>query len=179
MSIRLLDSNIPKEDQSVKCNDLTVRGSVVCNESVAVQQGISLNGGLSFEDNSNGALTGKIDFPAITNYVQATANNANVAASTAGVAPQQFMITTYESSAGVGGDIAAGASVSFNVFHSGVTAAKTLILCSKAGSYNGLTEVNDFVSATIDNQFTVTRHNFGSTTASGDQQLLFKLINFA
>ena len=89
------------------------------------------------------------------------------------------MITTYESSAGVGGDIAAGASVTFTVFHSGVVAGKTMILCSKAGSYNGLTKVTDYVSSTSNNQFTVTRHNHNSSTASGNQQLIFKIIQTA
>tara|TARA_R110002049_G_scaffold85258_1_gene216813 strand:- start:3671 stop:4210 length:540 start_codon:yes stop_codon:yes gene_type:complete len=176
MSARFFQSSTPSEDQSIKCNDLRVRGSVVADETVAVAKGISLNGELSFEENAVKSISGKIVLPPIVNYPQATSNTANVAASTGGVAPQQFMITTFESSAGVGGDIAAGASVNFTVFHSGIIAGKTLVLCAKAGSYNGLTKVNDFVASTSANQFTVTRHNFGSTTASGNQQLIFKLI---
>jgi len=179
MSARFFQSSTPSEDQSIKCNDITVRGSVVANETVSVAQGISLNGALSFEDNTDGAISGKIQLPAIQNFTQATAANANVAASTGGVAPQQFMITTYESAPGVGGDIAAGASVTFTVFHSGVVAGKTMVLCSKAGSHNGLFEVTDYVSATANNEFTVTRHNHGAGTASGNQQLIFKLIHTA
>ena len=179
MSIRLLQSSTPQENQSIKVNDITVRGSVVANESVSVAQGISLNGALSFEANTDGAVSGKIQLPALENFTQATANNANVAASTAGVAPQQFMISTYESSAGVGGDIASGASVSFNVFHSGVVAGKTMVLISKAGSYNDNKEVNAFVAVTGNGEFDITRHNFGATTASGTEQLIIKLIQTA
>ena len=122
---------------------------------------------------------GKVVLPVLTNYIQPTANNANVAASTGGVAPQQFMISTFESSPGVGGDIAAGASVTFTVFHYGIVAGKTMVLCSKAGSYNGLFEVTDYVSSISANEFTVTRHNHGATTASGTQQLIFKIIHTA
>jgi hypothetical protein len=180
MSIRLLQSNTPQEYiQTIKVNDITVRGNVVANNSVSVAGGITTNAELAFEANTDGAVSGKIMLPALENFTQPTANNANVAASTGGVAPQQFMITTFESSAGVGGDIAAGASVTFTVFHSGVVAGKTMILCSKAGSYNGLVEVTDYVSSTSANEFTVTRHNHGATTASGNQQLIFKLIQTA
>jgi len=176
MSARFFQSSTPQENQTIKCNDLTVRGAVVANESIAVAKGISLNGELSFEPNTDGAISGKIQLPALENFTQPTATNANVAASTGGVAPQQFRISTFESAPGVGGDLAAGASVSFDVFHSGIVAGKTIILVSKAGSYNGNTKVSAFIGAAANNEFTVTRHNFGATTASGTEQLLFKLI---
>jgi hypothetical protein len=179
MSALFYQNAVPQENQSIKCNDITVRGSVVANESVSVAAGIALNGGLTFENNADGALQGKISLPALTIYPQATATNANVAASTGGVAPQQFMISTYESSAGVGGDLAAGASVSFTVFHSGVVAGKTMVLVAKAGSYNGNNEVNAFVGVAGSGEFDITRHNFGSTTASGSEQLIVKLIQTA
>ena len=177
MSAQFLQSYTPAENQTIRVNSAIIRGDTVvsgvtqCNGNCIVAGRLELTGT---------ALTGGfVKLPELTNYVQPTANNANVAASTGGVAPEQFMISTFETSAGVGGDIAAGASVSFDVFHSGVVAGKTMILCSKAGSYNGLIEVNDYVSGTIDNQFTVTRHNHGATTASGTQQLIFKLIQTA
>lgn len=179
MSVQFLQSITPQENQTIRVNDVVARGAITCSESISSSANVSLDGILSFNANSDGAVSGKILLPALENFTQATANNANVAASTGGVAPQQFMITTYESSAGVGGDIAAGASVSFNVFHSGIVAGKTIVLCCKAGSYNALTNVTDYVSATSANQFTVTRHNHGSSTASGNQQLLFKLIQTA
>ena len=179
MSARYFQQSHNNENLSIKCNDAEVRGKLFCTEAVESSGKMSLKADLTFLANTDGEVSGKITLPAITNYPQATSNTANVAASTGGVAPQQFMITTYESSAGVGGDIAAGASVSFSVFHSGIVAGKTLVLCCKAGSYNGLINVNDYVSATLNNEFKVTRHNHGSTTASGNQQLIFKLIQTA
>ena len=173
MSARFFQQSTPAENQFIKCSDIDCRGPA------AVSGNATINGVLTMTENTDKSKSGKIVLPPIVNYPQATSNTANVAASTGGVAPEQFMITTFESSAGVGGDIAAGASVSFSVFHSGIVAGKTLVLCSKAGSYNGLINVNDFVSATLANEFKVTRHNFGSTTASGNQQLIFKLIQTA
>ena len=180
MSARYFQQSHNNENLNIKCNDAEVKGTLRCAESIRSEGTLSLKSVLTFLTNTDQPEdSGKISLPPLENFTQPTANNANVAASTGGVAPQQFMISTFESSAGVGGDIAAGASVTFDVFHSGVVAGKTMILCSKAGSYNGLTEVNDYVSATIANQFTVTRHNHGATTASGTQQLIFKLIQSA
>ena len=173
MSARFFQQSTPAENQFIKCSDIDCRGPA------AVSGNATINGVLTMTENTDKSKSGKIVLPPIVNYTQATNNLANVAASTGGVAPEQFMITTFESSAGVGGDIAAGASVNFTVFHSGVVAGKTLVLCAKAGSYNGLIEVNDFVASTSANQFTVTRHNFGASTASGNQQLIFKLIQTA
>ena len=156
MSAQFFQSIIPAENQTIRVNDTIIRGDLQLT-------GTPLTGGL-------------VRLPALTNFQQPTAANANVAASINNVAPEQFMVSTFESSPGVGGDISAGASVTFNIFHSGVVAGKTMVLMSKAGSYNGLYEVTDYVSATGNGNIFVTRHNHGSTTASGTQQLLFKLI---
>ena len=118
-------------------------------------------------------MSGKITLPALTTYTQATSNTTNVSISGA---EQQFLVSTFETSPGVGGDIAAGASLYFQLAHAEVIAGKTIVLIMKAGSYNGLALVNDFVSATSAGLITITRHNFGTTTASGTQQLIFKLI---
>ena len=176
MSARFFQQSTPCENQFIKCSDIDCRGPAAVSGSVTASADATIGGVLTMIENTDKSKSGKIVLPPIVNYPQATNNLANVAASTGGVAPEQFMVTTFESSAGVGGDIAAGASVTFTVFHSGVVAGKTLVLCAKAGSYNGLIQVNDFVSATSAGQFKVTRHNFGASTASGNQQLIFKLI---
>jgi len=170
MSARFFQSSTPSEDQSIKCNDITVRGSVIANESIAVAKGISLNGALSFEDNTNGAVSGTISLPALTVYPQATATNANVAASTGGVAPQQFAIETFD------GSIAAGASVSFQVFTTSVKPGKTLVLCSNDVSDNTLLTVNSFCSYVGADAFIITRHNFGTVAAAGKQKIIVKFI---
>jgi hypothetical protein len=179
MSVQFLQSTTPQENQTIRVNDCIVRGNIIANNDVSVAGNLSTTGILSFQANIDGAVSGQIQLPALQTFVQATATNANVAASVAGVAPQQFKIATFETSPGVGGDLAAGASVSFNVFHSGIVAGKTIVLLSKSGSYNGNLEVNAFVGACTANEFVITRHNFGATTASGTEEILVKLIQTA
>jgi len=180
MSSQYINQGKKQYQISGRMKDLVLDGACDVSGTISgvnqILSGVQTIGG-DFNLVGDTLTAGKVALPALTNYVQPTAANANVAASTGGVAPQQFMISTFESSAGVGGDIAAGASVTFTVFHSGIVAGKTMVLCSKAGSANGLFEVTDYVSATAANEFTVTRHNHGSTTASGTQQLIFKLIH--
>lgn len=176
MSVRFLQSNTPQENQTIKCNDITVRGSVVANESVSVANGISLNGELSFQANTDATRTGKIQFPVLVSYTQATSNTTAI---TVSGAEQQFKISTFESSPGVGGDIASGAGATFSVSHAGIVAGKTIILVSKQGSYNDNTNVNVFVGDAGNGVFQLTRRNFGSTTASGTEEILVKLIHTA
>ena len=170
MSVQFLQSSTPQENQSIKCNDITVRGAVVANETVAVAKGISLNGGLSFETNTDGTITGKIQVPALTVTSQLTSTSTNV-----GITgdPQQFSIETFD------GSIPAGTSVSFQVFNTSCVAGKTLILCANDVSDNTLLNVNSFVAYQAGGSFIVTRHNFGTTAAAGKQKLIFKLIQSA
>jgi hypothetical protein len=176
MSVQFLKSAINQENKTIRVNDCVVDGAITCAESCTAG---SLNSSGAFQLTGTALTGGQITLPPLTTFQQPTANNANVAASIGGVAPEQFMVSTFESSPGVGGDIAAGASVTFNIFHSGVVAGKTLVLMSKAGSFNGLYEVVDYVSATTNGNIFVTRYNHGATTASGNQQLIFKLIQTA
>ena len=168
MSIRLLQSNVPQEYiQTIKVNDLTVRGNVVANNTVSVQGGITTNAELGFEANSSASVSGTIRLPALTVTSQLTSTTTNV-----GITgdPQQFVIETFD------GSIAAGASASFNVFNTSCVAGKTLILCSNDVSDNTLLTVNSFVAYQSDGAFLVTRHNFGTVAATGKQKIIFKLI---
>ena len=177
MSARYFQQSHNNENLSIKCNDAEVKGTLRCIESIRSEGTLSLKSVLTFLPNTDQPEdSGKISLPALTDYPQATATNANVAASTGGVAPQQFIISTFETSPGVGGDLAAGASVSFEVFHSGIVANKTMVLCSKSVNANTLLNTIAWVTYTTDNKFIVTRHNFGATTASGSEKLIFKLI---
>ena len=173
MSAQFFQSSTPQENQSIKCNDITVRGAMVANESVSVAGNLSTSGILSLQANADAAVSGKILLPALTSYTQGTSNTTAVVVSGN---EQQFKISTFESSPGVGGDIAAAAGASFDVTHSGIVAGKTMILCQKAGSYNGNTNVNAFVGASTNGTFTITRRNFGGTTASGSEEILVKLL---
>tara|TARA_R110000824_G_scaffold10734_3_gene46972 strand:- start:498 stop:1013 length:516 start_codon:yes stop_codon:yes gene_type:complete len=171
MSAQYFQSNTPNEQQIIKCNDLTVRGSVVANESVAVAKGISLNGDLSFEDNSDPAVSGTIRFPAMTVYTQLTSETTAVAITGA---EQQFIVDTFNTAS-----IPAGTAVSFAINNASIELNKTIVVCNKMGSTSALTEVVDFVSITAAGGMTLTRYNFGSGAAPGLQRLCFKLIQTA
>ena len=106
MSIRLLQSTIPQENQTIRVNDATIRGNLVANGSVSVAKGITTNAELAFEANTDIAVSGKILLPAMTVYTQTTSTTATVSISGA---EQQFIVDTFDT-----GSIPAGASVSFN-----------------------------------------------------------------
>ena len=171
MSAQYFQSSTPNEQQIIKCNDLTVRGSVVANESVAVAKGISLNGDLSFEDNSDPAVSGTIRFPAMTVYTQLTSETTAVAITGN---EQQFIVDTFNTAS-----IPAGTAVSFAINNASIELNKTIVVCNKMGSTSALTEVVDFVSITAAGGMTLTRYNFGSGAAPGLQRLCFKLIQTA
>ena len=171
MSAQYFQSSTPNEQQIIKCNDLTVRGSVVAEESVAVAKGISLNGDLSFEDNSDPAVSGTIKFPAMAVYTQGTSQTTAVNVASG---DQQFMVDTFATAS-----IPAGSSISFAVNNPSIQLNKTIVVCNKMGSTTALTEVNDFVSVTAAGGMDITRHNFGATAATGLQRLCFKLIQTA
>lgn len=171
MSARFFQSSTPQENQSIKCNDLTVRGSVVANESVSVAGGIALNGALSLETNSDPAVGGKIVLPAMTIYTQLTSQTTAVSVASG---DQQFIVDTFATAS-----IPAGTSITFAVNNPSIVLDKTIVVMNKMGSTTALTEVNDFVSVTAAGGMTITRHNFGAGAATGLQRLCFKLIQTA
>ena len=171
MSAQYFQSNTPNEQQIIKCNDLTVRGSVVANESVSVAAGISLNGDLSFEDNSDPAVSGTIRLPAMTVYTQGTSETTAVAITGN---EQQFIVDTFNTAS-----IPAGTAVSFAINNASIELNKTIVVCNKMGSTSGLVNVIDFVSVTGAGGMTLTRYNFGTGAAPGLQRLAFKLIQTA
>ena len=171
MSAQYFQSSTPNEQQIIKCNDLTVRGSVVAEESVAVAKGISLNGALSFEANSDPAVSGTITLPAMTVYTQGTSQTTGV---TITGAEQQFIVDCFNTAS-----IPAGTSIAFNIFNTSVVLNKTIVVMNKMGSTAALVDVNDFVSVTATGTITITRHNFGAGAATGLQRLCFKLIQTA
>ena len=170
MSALFYQNAIPQENQTIKVNDLTVRGNVVANNSVSVQGGITTNAELAFEANSDPAVSGTIKLPAMTKYTQLTSETTSVSIS---AGEQQFLVETFD------GSIAAGASASFSVFHSSCVANKTLILCSNDVSDNTLLTVNSFVAYATTGAFIITRHNMGAVAAAGKQTITVKIIQTA
>ena len=159
MSAKYLQSDTPSESTTIKVNDITCRGHQTIAEYLA------------FEANTDPLVSGKILFPAMTVYVQGTSQTTTVSVA---AGDQQFIVDTF-----AGASIPAGTSIVFNVNNPSILLNKTIVVMNKMGSTAALTEVNDFVSVTAAGGMTITRHNFGATTAVGLQRLCFKLIQTA
>ena len=171
MSAQYFQSDTPQEQQFIKCGALTVRGALVANKNVAVQGGITTNGALSFEDNSDPAVSGTIRLPALpATYSQITSETTTVSISGA---EQQFAIETFD------GSIAAGASASFQVANGSCVAGKTLVLIANGLSDNTLITTNCFVAYATNGAFIITRHNVGPAPQPGKQTIIVKLIQSA
>ena len=168
MSALFYQNAVPQENQSIKCNDITVRGNVVAQNSVSVEGGITTNAELAFEANSDPAVSGKIKLPAMTVYTQLTSQTTAVAITGN---EQQFIVDTFDTAS-----IPAGTSITFAINNASIEINKTIVVMNKMGSTAALTEVNDFVSITAAGGMTITRHNFGTGAATGLQRLCFKLI---
>ena len=153
MSALFYQNAVPQENQSIKVNDITVRGA------------------LSFEDNTDPAVSGTITLPAMTRYTQITSTTTSVSIA---AAEQQFAIDTFAT-----GSIAAGATASFGVFHSGYEVGKTLVLIANDVSDNTLLTTNCFVAYGGAGQFIITRHNVGSVAQANKQTIIVKLIQTA
>ena len=175
MSSQYINQNKPQYQISGRMKDLVLDGAVDVSGTIS---GVSeiLSNSLTMGGDLNISGNGKITLPALSIYTQLTSTATGVSVS--GV-DEQFIVETFETSPGVGGDLASGTSVSFQVSHSGVVSNKTMILVSKAVNANTLTNTNAWVTYATDNAFIVTRHNFGATTASGNEKLIFKLIQTA
>ena len=171
MSAQYFQSDTPQEQQFIKCGALTVRGALIANKEVAVAGGITTNGELSFEANTDPAVSGKIKLPALTTYTQLTSESTSVSI---GGGEQQFAIDTFAT-----GSIAAGANVSFQVFHSGYEVGKTLVLIANDVSDNTLLTTNCFMAYGGAGAFIITRHNVGAVAQADKQKIIVKLIQSA
>ena len=171
MSAQYFQSDTPQEQQFIKCGALTVRGALIANKDVAVQGGITTNGSLQFEANSDAAVSGTIQLPALTKYTQLTSTSTNL---TITGAEQQFAIDTFAT-----GSIAAGATATFSVFHSGYEVGKTLVLIANDVSDNTLLTTNCFVAYGGAGAFIITRHNVGAVAQADKQTIIVKLIQSA
>jgi len=171
MSAQYFQSDTPQEQQFIKCGALTVRGALVANKDVTVAGGITTNGELSVEANSDPLISGKIKFPAMNVYTQLTSQTTTVSIASG---DQQFIVDTF-----AGASIPAGTAVSFAINNPSIELSKTIVVCNKMGSTAALTEVIDFVSITAAGGMTLTRYNYGAGAATGLQRLAFKLLQTA
>ena len=87
---------------------------------------------------------------------------------------QQFIVDTFAT-----GSIAAGATATFSVFHSGYEVGKTLVLIANDVSDNTLLTTNCFVAYGGAGAFIITRHNVGAVAQADKQTIIVKLIQSA
>ena len=98
MSAQFLNSTVPQEAQTIRVNDATVRGSLVCNESCTAA-GLATTAGLSVGT----AITHK-NIPS-ANIVQATSTATEIDAT--GVAnPYNFNVSTETATLSAGSHVA-------------------------------------------------------------------------
>ena len=96
MSARFFQSDTPQENQYIKCNDLTVRGAVIANESVTVAGNLSTAAGLTV-----GTSITHDNIPA-ANIVQLTSITTAIDA-TAVANPFNFNVSTFAATTAAGG----------------------------------------------------------------------------
>ena len=177
MSAKFFQQDTPAENQFIKCNDITCRGHVVIDEYATVGGNLTVTGAetvggaFTLAANTDVAVGGKISLPAMTKYTQLTSTTTGV---TITGAEQQFDIDTFTI-----GSIAAGATASFNVTHSGCVAGKTLVLIANGLSDNTLITTNCFVAYATTGAFIITRHNVGAVAQTNKQTIIVKLIHTA
>ena len=177
MSAKFFQQDTPAENQFIKCNDITCRGHVVIDEYATVGGNLTVTGAetvggaFTLAANTDVAVGGKISLPAMTKYTQLTSDSTAV--NIIGK-EQQFVIDTFAT-----GSIAAGANVSFTVFHGGYDVGKTLVLVSNDVSTDTLLTVNTFMAYGGAGAFIITRHNVGAVAAANKQTIIVKLIQSA
>lgn len=167
MSARFFQSNTPQENQTIKCNDCVVRGSLTCSEGASVGGAL---GATSLDINGDSSLR-KITFdPAPVLYTQTTDGNTAVAVSGA---EECFDINT------VSLTTAAAGFQAFNITHSGVGALDMVLLTqiSYSGVYNVNGALNAHVAAVSAGIITIGIKNWGTGPANGPIKLRFKLFH--
>ena len=95
MSALFYQNAVPQENQSIRCNDITVRGSVVANESVTVTGNLSTAAGLTV-----GTSITHDNIPA-ANITQLTSPSTEIDA-TAVANPYNFNVSTFTSTLAAG-----------------------------------------------------------------------------
>lgn len=97
MSALFYQNAVPQENQSIKCNDINVRGSIVANESVTVAGNLSTAAGLTV-----GTSITHDNIPS-ANIVQDTSITTAIDA-TAVANPYNFNVSTFNATTLAGGE---------------------------------------------------------------------------
>lgn len=159
MSAKFFQSTTPNENQSIRCNDLTVRGNLaavngITAASITTSGNIQTTGGNLI---SAGLLTGKVTFqPLPIQYTQATSASTTV---TVGEFDQSFDITTFALTT------AKGELEAFVVSHASVSSNTMFVvtLVSQTGGYNVNGAPLVYVISVRDGSFDIGIKNIGGT----------------
>ena len=162
MSALFYQNAIPQENQSIKCNDITVRGALSVAESSTLHS-------VSVEQNSR--FKGRITFrPEPVLYTQTVSSGSAVAITGA---DECFDVNTFALTT------AAAGIEAFNITHSGVQALDSVQLTqiSYAGDYNVNGAMCAHVAAVSAGVITIGIKNWGTGSANGAIKLRFKLFH--
>lgn len=161
MSIRLLQSNIPQENQTIKVNDATIRGNLVANNSVTANS-LSVSVGSNLKK-----LTFK---PLPVEYTQTTSAGTAVAITGA---EESFDVNTFSLTT------ASGTLEAFNISHSGIGVNDMVQLTQV--NYSGDYNINGALCAHVANVsagiITIGIKNWGTGSANGPIKLRFKIFH--
>ena len=166
MSALFFQSDTPSEDNSIKVHNATVRNDIVVANNASVSNIMSVGGLVSAGSLKLGG-TGNITLPALPLYTQLTSETTPVAITGA---EEQFKINTATSS-----NFNPSTTRLFNVTHSAVL-DNTMVLVSRAGSLGTNQQLLTWVAYTAAGVIRVALHNLSTIVASGQETLIFKLI---
>jgi len=173
MSAQFFQSNTPTETQSIKCNDLTVRGNLAAVNGLSAAS-ITTSGNIQTTAGnliSAGLLTGKVTFqPLPVQYTQVTSPSTTV---TVGEFDQSVDITTFSLTTPAAGLEA------FVVGHAGVNSNTMFVatLVSQTGTYNVNGAPLVYVIAVSDGAFNIGIKNIGAGAFSGPLKIRIKLLS--
>tara|TARA_R110002049_G_scaffold85258_6_gene216831 strand:- start:853 stop:1362 length:510 start_codon:yes stop_codon:yes gene_type:complete len=166
MSAQYLNSENPNLQQKIRVYSAVVKENMVVEKNASVTNILSVGGLVSAGSLKLGG-TGNITLPALPVYTQLTSETTPVAVTGS---EEQFKINTAASS-----NFNPATTRLFNVTHSAVT-DNTMVLVSRAGSLGTNQQLLTWVAYTAAGVIRVALHNLSTLVASGQETLIFKLI---
>ena len=166
MSAQYLNSENPNLQQKIRVYSAVVKENMDIEKSASITQNLAV-GGVVAAGSLTLAGTGNITLPALPVYTQLTSETTPVAITGA---EEQFKINTATSS-----NFNPSTTRLFNVTHSAVL-DNTMVLVSRAGSLGTNQQLLTWVAYTAAGVIRVALHNLSTIVASGQETLIFKLI---